>query len=186
MTCDRYQFLLSEFTDDTLDAPTAWQVQTHLSNCPDCHRISREFQALRGILQSLPTQGPSAEFEAKLSQRLALTRIPEKKSTGKGLQWRDRLLAPFQPRGLRIRPALAFGFVVVAAAAFVWVPQHRAAAPPSPASLAMDQTFVSDCVAQHRRETAAEPLTDLAAQNLAGHLDSSTAAVPTATDGGLF
>jgi hypothetical protein len=41
---------------------------------------------------------------------------------------------------------------------------------------AADHTFVADCVAQHRRDAAGEPLADVAAQNLAGHLDNASPA----------
>ncbi len=36
MTCETVKPLLSEFADDTLDASTAWQVQTHLAECVAC------------------------------------------------------------------------------------------------------------------------------------------------------
>ncbi len=44
------------------------------------------------------------------------------------------------------------------------------------AAHSMDRSFVADCVAQHRRDAAGEPLADLAAQNLAGHLDNAAPA----------
>ncbi len=180
MTCDRVKPLLSEFADETLDVSTAWQIQTHLAGCEACHELSREFQGLRGMLHSLPVRQPSAQFEASLAQRLAFTRRPETQ-----LPWRDRLSSAF-PFGLRLRPALALGFALSSAAAFLWLPIHPSSAPAVPAAHGMDQAFVADCVAQHRREAAAEPLADLAAQNLAGHLDNTASPVPAASDTGLF
>ena len=36
MNCKNVKPLLSEFVDERLDASTAWQVQTHVSECADC------------------------------------------------------------------------------------------------------------------------------------------------------
>jgi len=181
MTCETVKSLLSEFVDETLDVAVDWQVQTHLANCIACSTMSRELQSLRQMLQGLPTRQPSTQFEARLAQRLALTRRPQKR-----LMWRDRLARTFQAPALRLRPALALGFALSAVAVVLWTPQHLASPPDTPAAHVMDRAFVADCVAQHRREAAAEPLADLAAQNLAGHLDNAPAPATAASDAGLF
>ena len=181
MTCEKVKSLLSEFADETLDVAAAWQVQTHLADCTACHRLSGELRSLRQMLQGLPTQQPSAQFEARLAERLALTRRPQTRIT-----WRNRFAGTFHFSGLRLRPALALGFALSAVAAFVWMPQRLAAPPEAPAARVMDRAFVADCVAQHRREAATEPLADLAAQNLAGHLDNSPASTPAVADAGMF
>ncbi len=181
MNCETTKSLLPEFSDETLETAIAWQVQTHLADCTVCTKLSGELFALRQALRGLPDRQPSAQFDAKLAQRLALTRRPEKSRGWDGL------------RGLfhmpRLRPALALGFALTAIAAAVWVPQHHIAPPENHAMHTADKAFVADCVAQHRRESTAEPLADLAAQNLAGHLDSTPnfdSSNSAASDTGLF
>ena len=181
MTCETVRPLLSEFQDDQLDAATAWQVQTHLTNCEDCARVSHDLGSVSRMLYALPNRQPSANFEASLAQRLALTRRPQVKPT-----WRDRLRQVFP--GPRLRPALAFGVAMTAAVAVLLVPT---APPPDAGPLAavrtVDPAFVADCVAQHRRDATGEPLADVAAQNLAGHLDGAPSATPApGADAGLF
>ena len=181
MTCEKVKSLASEFSDETLDVAATWQVQTHLAECAECAILAREMRSLRHMLQELPTRQPSAQFEANLAQRLALTRRPQKRSA-----WRDRFTATFQSPILSLRPALALGFALSAVAAIVWMPQRLTAPPAAPTAHVMDRAFVADCVAQHRREAATEPLADLAAQNLAGHLDNSPAPTPAVSDAGMF
>jgi len=181
MNCETTKSLLPEFSDETLEVAAAWQVQTHLADCAACTKLSGELLALRQALQGLPARQPSAQFDAKLAQCLALTRRPEK-SRG----W-ARLRGLFQMP--RLRPALALGFALTAIAAAVWLPQQRVAPPETHVVHTADKAFVADCVAQHRRESTAEPLADLAAQNLAGHLDSapySDNSNLAASDTGLF
>ena len=182
---------MSEFLDDQLDAQTAWQVQTHVAGCPECAQIQRELSALRSALQTLPAPTLSAGFEAALAERLALTRRP---AAPLGVtHWKDRLAALFAgPPAARLRPALALGAACAAAALlFLSQPASSPVPVPPPAAAptaAVDHAFVAECVAQRRREAAGEPLADLAAQNLAGHLDASSATpadTPTA-DAGMF
>lgn len=181
MTCEKVKSLLTEFADETLEASATWQLQTHLAECAACNRLSRELHSLRQMLQGLPAQQPSALFEANLAQRLALTRRPQKQTS-----WWDRLASAFRTPGLRLRPALALGFALSAIGAAVWAPQPLTTPPDAPTAHVMDRAFVADCVAQHRRDAADEPLADLAAQNLAGHLDGAPVPSSAASDAGLF
>ncbi len=178
MNCQTVKPLLSEFTDETLEASAAWQVQTHLSGCADCARISRDFEASKRLLQALPPAAPSAGFDAALMQRLALTRRPAPPVQ----TWRTKLAAVFAPQftgspARRLRPALALG-VAVAAGSAVFFPVHPPMPVPAPAVHSADPAFVADCVAQHHRDVAAEPLADLSAQTLAGNLDNPAASDP--------
>lgn len=193
--CETIQPLLSEFLDDQLDAQAAWEVQTHAAACAECAQVQRQLSALRCALRSLPAPGPSAGFDAALAERLALTRRPATLS-GAAL-WKDRLAWLFvNPPARRLRPVLALGAAATASGLFFLT---TPAAPPAPTTLpaavpaaAVDHAFVAECVAQRRREAAGEPLADLAAQNLAGHLDAAPAATEepgtdTATaDAGIF
>ena len=170
MNCKTVKSLLSEFVDERLAAAAAWQVQTHLSECAECARISRDLSALRRTLQALPVRQPSANFDAALAQRLALTRRPAPRPT-----WRDRVLQ-FLPRPAPLlRPVFALGVALASVGGILLLPTH----PPVPdvsaaATHTADHAFVADCVAQRRRDAVAEPMADLAAQNLAGNLDNPT------------
>ena len=181
MTCETARPLLSEFQDDTLEAATSWQIQAHLAECEDCARISRDLSSVCQLLNALPARQPSANFEASLAQRLALTRRPQIKPT-----WQSRLRQALP--GLRLRPALALCAALTAAGVVFFAPISPGPAPetsvPAPA---VDHAFVADCVAQHRRDAAGEPLADMAAQNLAGRLDGAAPSPPAqGADAGLF
>lgn len=170
MNCKTVQSLLSDFMDERLAAADAWQVQTHLSDCADCGRLRRALESLHRTLQALPARQPSANFDAALAQRMALTRRPAPQQT-----WRDRLALPFRRPMPLLRPAFALGVALAAVGGVLLLP----ARPPVPdtntaaAVHSADHVFVADCVAQRRRDAAGEPLADLAAQNLAGHLDNA-------------
>lgn len=175
MNCQNVKPLLTQFTDETLNAAAAWQVQTHLSGCAACAAAARDLAAVKRLMQTLPSKTPSAGFDAALAERLALTRRP---ASPLPLPWRTRLahslcsLLAAPPR--RSRPALALG-AILAAGIFTAAFTAHTAAPPAPAAAVRgaDPSFVADCVAQHHRDAASEPLADLSAQTLAGSLDSS-------------
>lgn len=189
MNCETVKPLLSDFADDTLEAATTWQVQTHLTECASCAQTSRDLRSLKGMLKALPARQPSAQFDASLAQRLAMTRRPEKRQT-----WQDKLGRTFSAPRLFLRPALALGAALTAVAGVaLFFPSPNALPLPPPPPVAMprttDRAFVADCVAQRRRDAAGEPLADLAAQNLAGNLDSAAPTAPTpasSADAGLF
>jgi len=170
MNCKTAKSLLSEFVDEKLTAADAWEVQTHLSDCAACGQTRRDLEALRRALQALPTRQPSANFDAALAQRLALTRRPAPQRT-----WRDRVSLPFRQPMLLLRPAFALGVALAAVGGVLLLPAHA----PVPdlaatgAAHSADHAFVTACVAQHRRDAAGDPLADLAAQNLADHLDNA-------------
>ncbi len=175
MNCQTVKPLLSEFAGETLDASAAWQVQTHLSGCAECARISRDFEAAKRMLQALPAAAPSAGFDAALMQRLALTRRP----AAPAQTWRTQLAAVFATPPRSLRPALALGAAaVMAGSAAFFFPVHPTAPAPALAVHSADPAFVADCVAQHHRDAAAEPLADLSAQTLAGNLDTPAASDP--------
>ena len=190
--CQTIQPLLSEFQDDHLDARTAWDVQTHVAGCAACAQTQRELFQLRDALHALPVPTLSAGFEAALAERLALTRRPNTVS-GK-TSWKEQVAALFaNPPARRLRPMLAFGAAGAAAAlGLFFLPAAAPPALPPAAALAVpvDHAFVAECVAQRRREAAGEPLADLSAQNLAGHLDTApadgTPADSAPTDAGMF
>lgn len=169
MNCNRVHLLLTEFADDTLDAGTAWQVQTHLPHCDACRTLHREMVSVKQILHTLPAAAPSAGFDAALIQRLALTRRP-------AAPWFHTKIFRTKLTFQRLRPALALSLLLAAGAFAALSPGHAPEPPALPAVHAADPAFVADCIAQHHRDAAAEPLADLSAQTLAGNLDSAPAA----------
>ena len=178
MNCKSVNSLLSEFVDERLSAAEAWSVQTHLSECAACGHVCRELEALRQALQVLPVRRPSGSFDAALAQRLALTRRPTPRQS-----WLDRLALPSRRPSPRLRPAFALGVALTAVGGVLLWPAH-APAPDlaaGPSVHSADHAFVADCVAQRRRDAAGEPLADLAAQNLAGHLDTAASGEQTPT-----
>ena len=170
MNCPRVESLLSEFADEKLDAGTAWLVQAHLSGCDACGKLHRELSAVRRMLQTLPAATPSTGFDAALAQRLALARLP----VATPPTFRTKVVSFWTTQ--RLRPALALSLVLGVGAFAALFPAHVSTPPPSPAITVFhtaDPAFVADCVAQHHRDAAAEPLADLSAQTLAGRLDSA-------------
>lgn len=128
---------------------------------------------------------PSAQFDAALAQRLALTRRPQPRLT-----WRDNFAHAWRQTFHSPRPLLrpVFALVALTAVASIALLPQRPATPgmePPVVTRSVDRSFVADCVAQRRQDAAAEPLADLAAQNLAGHLDNAapSAPMPTADTG---
>ena len=189
MNCQSIKPLLSGFAEETLDAATMWQVQTHLSGCMNCAQTSREFASMKRMLKALPTAAPSAGFDAALAQRLALTRRPVRKPQT-GLAKIFALRVPCVRPLHRLRPALALGLVVAAGTWTAFFPGRSVAPTPPAAVRGADPAFVAECVAQHHRDTASEPLADLSAQTLAGSLDGAAAAdasgAETSTDSSTF
>jgi len=201
MNCKTVQSLLSEFVDERLTAADAWQMQTHLSECPGCGRLRRDLDLLHQSLRALPTRQPSANFDAALAQRLALTRRPltRRPLTRRPLTrrpaprrtWIDRLALPFRRTGPLLRPAFALGVALAGVGGVLLLPTQSPTAD-APAAIAIhsaDHAFVADCVAQRRRDAAGDPLADLAAQNLADHLDNAAPEQPSpapAADSGVF
>ncbi len=185
--CQTIQPLLSEFLDEQLDARTAWEVQTHIAGCAACARTQRDLSRLRDALHTLPMPALSAGFDAALAERLALTRRPAMPAAA---SWKDRLAALFAPPppAGRLRPVLAFGAAGAAAALGLLLFLSAPTPPVSPVlsdavqTVAVDHAFVAECLAQRRREAAGEPLADLSAQNLAGHLDTAPATDSPSTD----
>ena len=171
MNCKNAKSLMSEFVDERLSASDAWQVQTHLLDCAVCEKLHRDLAALRRTLQALPTRQPSANFDAALAQRLALTRRP-----APHLTWRDRLSRLFPRPMPLLRPAFALSVALAAVGGVLLLPTHPPIGDATTAAAVhiADHAFVADCVAQHRRDAAGDPLADLAAQNLADHLDNGS------------
>lgn len=167
--CPEWAAHISEAASGTGESARRAQVTAHLQTCAGCARFAEDLSVLRGALGALPARPTSASFEARLAARLAAANAEREEKS-----WSARWAGLWQvaPRGLR--PALALGAMSVALAGtafFAHLPATTLTTPP--VSLTVDGSLVSHCVEQHRTEAAAQPLSDLSAQNLAAQEDGS-------------
>ena len=175
MNCNAIQLLLPDFSDNLLDASRQAAVRAHLAACADCAGLAKAQEETRGLLRALPPRQASAQFEARLADRLALVRRPAPRAA-----WWERAAASLRVPPRALRPALA---LCAAAVAVVGVTLRPASHPvnPSVGPVLSENTLVSQCVAQHQTDVAAQPLADPAAQNLTDRLGGSASAAPTDT-----
>jgi anti-sigma factor RsiW len=68
--CREVRALLSEYTDNSLSARQAWEVEKHLTGCGDCANEARELQATVQLVRSAPRYDTSDTFMASLHARL--------------------------------------------------------------------------------------------------------------------
>ena len=61
---------LSAYLDNTLSARNVWDVEKHLTACPDCAEVSRQMQATVNMLHSVERLDTGDDFMAKLHARL--------------------------------------------------------------------------------------------------------------------
>lgn len=169
--CPKWAEQIAGLADGTLTGKEAARVTAHVQACPACAQAVKETAALRQALRALPPRQTSARFEANLAARLAETdaqRERASRQTRRGSAW--------QAKSRFARPALALAaMATLAGAAFFGhvTPQTLSSLPPVAAP---DAGLVSHCVEQHRTEAAAQPLSDLSAQNLAAQVDASASA----------
>lgn len=146
------------------------QVAAHLQTCARCARAAEEQSALHLALSALPARPTSPAFEARLAARLADSGTQKQRAS-----WRTHWSDWWQAAPRLARPALALGAMTLVAAGAVFF-EHVTppATPPVPLTMAADAGLVSHCVEQHRTEDAAQPLSDLSAQNLAAQVDDGS------------
>ena len=68
--CRSVRALLSDYTDNTLQARQAWEVEKHLAGCHECAAEVRELQATVHLLRSAPRHDTADNFMAALHARL--------------------------------------------------------------------------------------------------------------------
>ncbi len=174
MNCDMKP-LVSEYVDGALTPDRRRRVETHLAQCADCARLAEDFRGLSHLLQGLPAAQTSAGFEGSLAERLAHARRPAPFAA-----WLRRMADALRPSPAVLRPALALGTAMVVTAGVVLhqpPPGPITLGPASP-SVAVDKPLVSHCVEQHLNYVAVQPLSDIAAQNLATQLDATGSLTP--------
>ena len=68
--CKTAQALLSDYTDNALSARQTWDVEKHLSACPDCTAQMQQMQMTVTLLHATPRLDAADDFMAKLHARL--------------------------------------------------------------------------------------------------------------------
>ena len=92
LRCRQVMPYLSAYVDGELDARLREQVETHLASCPKCSREVARYQAIDGLLLSLPASSPGPEV---LDRILASTSSQNKeKAVRQSLRQPERVLAP--------------------------------------------------------------------------------------------
>lgn len=169
MNCEM-KSLISEYVDGTLTPNQRRRVQAHLEQCASCAGLAEDFQAMSHLLQGLPTAQTSPEFDSRLTARLARTRRPSPLTS-----WLRRAGSTLWPSSSALRPALALGAALLVMVGVMFHPQPAGpiVPPPIPEAAGFDKPLVTQCVEQHRNDIAVQPLSDIAAQNLATQLDAS-------------
>jgi anti-sigma factor RsiW len=176
MTCDVIKPLISEYSDGRLISAKHAQVESHLAHCPACSRLAQDFQTLTGLLHGLPLLETSRGFDADLADRLARTR-----ASSQHVNWRERLAGLLRPQPIFWRPAIALCAAAAAIGGVVFL--QRPASPPPVSPALSEGALVTHCVEQHRSYVAGQPLSDLAAQNLANQLDDGAGTAASSSDG---
>jgi hypothetical protein len=172
VACSEWTALIAERANGTLAGKSLARVAAHLDTCAGCAQMAEDMAALRRALGALPARQTSPHFEARLAARLA-----DRDAQRKRASWRTRWAEAWQAGPRAVRPALALGamaLVAGGAAFFEHVTPTAIVTPPS--ALAADPALLSHCVEQHRTEAAAQPLSDLSAQNLAAQVDGASSA----------
>lgn len=71
MTCAEARQLLHAYLDDELDLPTVLQIESHLSQCPQCQRQLEAVRAVgRAVAQPAAYYPASTEFRDRIAQSL--------------------------------------------------------------------------------------------------------------------
>ena len=108
MTCKTIRDLLWGLCEGSLDEDTARSVAEHLDACMDCSKARSQIEAALVAMRSMPEVEPSADFQARLWQRIDAW---EQKRHG---LWRG-ILAGFVYRNRKVLATSAVVFVVALA-----------------------------------------------------------------------
>lgn len=90
MNCARFETLLTDYMDGTLDVRVLEAMEEHQAGCPSCSRLIADVRQLRDDLEHLPELPVREELIRTILERTS--GIPEKKSF-----WRDLVLPNLQP-----------------------------------------------------------------------------------------
>lgn len=77
MHCRRVRSYLSAFSNDELTGAVLHQVREHLSNCRECRAEEAVYRSVRLATKQLPSRHLSADFNARILDRVAKERFAE-------------------------------------------------------------------------------------------------------------
>jgi anti-sigma factor RsiW len=176
MKCQTVKTLICDFADGKLPSALARPVEGHIASCEACARILDDVRSAGRAMHLLPGADVPSQFRERLARRLADTPPTPPVLSGliRAREWvRVNVL---WTSGHVLRPVLALGAVAVLAFAFNIHDPSLPTPPVLQAAKPADAKLISQCVALHQNEVAAEPVTDWAAVNLAERMDDSLAA----------
>ena len=165
---------LSAYVDNTLSARDVWNVEKHLTACPECAEVSRQMQATVHLLHSVERLDTNDDFMAKLHARLdGLEPEPARQTSLK--DWMRDVSASLR-MGLvsRRAPGFGLGMAAVGIAAFAVlthlpspvVPDTRGTvAISAPLTMPLN-SGVHENLPRNVALTANDPLGDVAAEYL--------------------
>lgn len=158
INCKTCRSWMLDFEDGRLSPARAAAMSNHLEECRACRAMAADSASARTALRGLPVAQTSPQFEP-----LLWARISERQERQTLTRWKWLRVSPI---AALVRPALAVGAAACILAGTLWV--HTSEAPgPSPAPAA-DSALISQCVALHARDVAAQPLTDAVGAGVTG------------------
>jgi anti-sigma factor RsiW len=162
MNCKQVEPLLSEYLDNTLSARDTWEVDRHLTVCPECQKTLNELRQTVSLLVQTPRFELSEDFTMKLQARLEKLEPRPSRSC-----WLNTLKEIFRPRVLPAWGAatVACGLLIV----FILIQKPVMQEPGQPALPSSEITEVQQAKTQNIALSASNPLDDLSAANLAAH-----------------
>ena len=92
-TCDKITKNMTKYLDGDIDESLKVQIETHLKNCPECHKKIDEIKFLSESLSSLPNLKTSQNFDIIFQSRLR-REIMNERSLLKGRQNRFLFKVP--------------------------------------------------------------------------------------------
>ncbi len=163
---------LSDYTDGTLSARETWEVEKHLTACPDC---SAAAQQMRNTVELLRVSTPfqtSDDFMAKLHARLDdLDAAPRRNRTPIDAM-RDWLAGAGEMFRARRAPVLSLGMALAGFAALALFAQPLWTRPdetPASHTATLPNLQVQQTLERQVAASAGDPLGDAAAERLTAH-----------------
>ena len=171
--CHATREQLSAYLDNTLSARSVWDVEKHLTACPDCAEVSRQMQATVQLLRSVERLDTGDDFMAKLHARLDVLE-PEPARRSSLADWmRDSAANVRAGLSLRRVPGFGLGMAAAGIAAFAVFTHLPAPVGPDapltvsvPASASGVGSAVHESLQRNVALTANDPLGDVAAEYL--------------------
>jgi hypothetical protein len=74
--CEDISKQLIAYLDRRADSADRAELEAHLASCATCHARAEEFRALFGAMERIETIEPSAGFDARLRERIAVETKP--------------------------------------------------------------------------------------------------------------